>query len=48
MDYSTEYMCMTINDAEEWIDKHWSYLIGQNKKKIINKIIYQLIPKKED
>jgi hypothetical protein len=38
---------LTINDAKKWIDKHWSYLIGQNKKKIINKINYQLIPKKE-
>ena len=38
---------LTINDAEKWIDKHWSYLIGQNKKKIINKINYQLTPKKE-
>ena len=38
---------LTINDAKKWIDKHWSYLIGQNKKKIINKINYQLTPKKE-
>jgi hypothetical protein len=39
---------LTINDAKEWIDKHWSRLIDQNKRKIINKIIYQLTPKEED
>lgn len=39
---------MTINDAMEWIDKHWYSLIEQNKIKIINKIIYQLTSKKED
>lgn len=39
---------LTIDDAIEWIDKHWSRLIEQNKGDIINKIIYQLTPKKED
>ena len=39
---------LTIDDAIEWIDKHWSRLIEQNKGDIINKLIYQLTPKKED
>lgn len=39
---------LTIDDAIEWIDKHWSRLIEQNKGDIINKLIYQLTSKKED
>lgn len=38
---------LTIDDAIEWIDKHWPRLVEQNKREIINKINYQLTPKKE-
>lgn len=38
----------TIDGAIEWIDKHWSRLMEQNKREIINNTIYQLMSNKED
>lgn len=39
---------LTIDDAIEWIDKHWSRLVEQNKREIINNTIHQLTSKEED